>query len=297
MAREKKIEIAAVNLTIQPHSTQKYIELFRDAFKLGSEVQIYGDEHGILTSMVKQNSSDEISPLEGDIFKFTKINKDQKWFNISTNEFASDDELTKVNIPDHLKPNSSRFSFIFYPKEHLFFYESYYDGNSLGPSNLHRFLERLFVQDVILEKYGKVELTIVPEINKLEDALKMKVKEKMELMIKRPNPDDQAQAEKDVLERLENWHVSEYEETYKAVSGQSIEVDDELRMKSKIAAKNGTVKIKGKDEAGHPAEYSTVRHPWRKKAYYDPDITRPFQVLASISNQMKNVVQTWFKQP
>ena len=172
----------------------------------------------------------------GDIFKFTKINKDDNWFNITTNEFASEDELEKVNIPEHLKPNSSRFSFIFYPKEHLFFYESFYDGNNLGPSNIIKFLERLFSQKTILDKYGHVDLTIVPEADKLSEALKMKVKERLDLIVKRPNPDDQADAERKVLERMKKRNVAHYEESFRSVAGQSIIIDEELRIMSKISS-------------------------------------------------------------
>ncbi|WP_339776978.1 DUF4747 family protein [uncultured Methylophaga sp.] len=294
MAREKKIEIAAVNITIQPHSPQKYIELMNDVYRSISETQIYGDNYAILSTMTRLDSKNKTSPLIGDIFKFTKINKDDNWFNITTNEFASEDELEKVNIPEHLKPNSSRFSFIFYPKEHLFFYESFYDGNNLGPSNIIKFLERLFSQKTILDKYGHVDLTIVPEADKLSEALKMKVKERLDLIVKRPNPDDQADAERKVLERMKKRNVAHYEESFRSVAGQSIIIDEELRIMSKIAAKNGVVKIKGKNAQGKPEEFSTLQHPWKVKEYYDPDVTQPFELLRSISSQMKQSIQGWF---
>jgi hypothetical protein len=293
VAREKKVEIMAVNITIQPHTTKKYLELFKDAFALRSEAQVQGEQYALLSHMNKVDRSDSLSPLTGDIFRFTNIDTKKKWFNSTTNQYASDKELGSVTIPENLKPNSSRFSYIFFPEEHILFYESYYDGNTLGATNAARFFENLFSNKKIIKKFGQVDITIIPESNKLSEALKMGVKEQIELSVKRPNPDDNADAEREVLERMKSRNVGLYEEKYKAVAGESIELDKELEIMAKVAAKNGAVKIKGKDDDGKPVEYSTLKHPWKGKRYYDPSVTMPISILQSVASDMKEKMKTW----
>ena len=264
MAKEKKLVVGAVNITIQPHTPEKYIELFKDVYKLKSSVQISGDQYGLIANLMKlEKDQKEPGAITGDIFKYTNINKSAQWFNTETNDFASDDDVGGINIPDNLKPNSSRFSYIFFPKEHLLFYEGYYDGNSFGPTNAERFIDRILNQDSIIEKYGKIDVTHVPAVDKLSDALKMKVKERIEMVVKRPNPDNHAEAEQRVMRRMRAQKVEVYEQKYKAVPNESIEIDEDIETMAHIAAKNGSFFIKGKDLNFKPIEFSTIKHPFK----------------------------------
>ncbi|HFW2858075.1 TPA: DUF4747 family protein, partial [Salmonella enterica subsp. enterica serovar Virchow] len=43
MARAKKLTYGAVNITMHPHSPEKYVELFRMARKNASNVNLRGD--------------------------------------------------------------------------------------------------------------------------------------------------------------------------------------------------------------------------------------------------------------
>ncbi|WP_356948007.1 MULTISPECIES: DUF4747 family protein [Alteromonadales] len=81
------------------------------------------------------------------MFRYTNIGQNAQRFNISTNDFASEDEIVEASSPKNLKSNSARFSYIFFPKQYLFFYEGYYNGNSFGPRNKGRLcsLQRVFI--------------------------------------------------------------------------------------------------------------------------------------------------------
>lgn len=296
MARDKKLIIGAINITIQPHTPEKYLSLFKDVFKLQFKVPIAGDQYGMLTRLFKlERDQEEPGPITGDIFKFTNIDKNARWVNLETNDFATDDDKVGVTIPDNLKPNSSRFSYIFFPKQHLFFYEGYYDGNSLGASTAEKFVERLFSHELIVKKYGKVEVTHIPDIDNLSDALKIPVKERIEMVIKIPNPDGLANAEKRVLKRMMARNVGKFEEKHIAIKGQSIEMDKELETTAHIAAKNGSLLIKGKDQQSKSIEYSTVKHPFRLPSYYDPDVESAFELFARVANSMKNSITKHFR--
>tara|TARA_Y100000310_G_scaffold269994_1_gene283563 strand:- start:1135 stop:2028 length:894 start_codon:yes stop_codon:yes gene_type:complete len=296
MAREKKLIVGAINVTMKNHTPERYLELFRDAFKLKTPVNISGDQYGLLANLAKlEKAQKEPGPITGDIFKYTNINNNAQWFNTSTNDFASDDEVGKINIPENLKPNSARFSYLFFPKQHLFFYEGYYDGNSFGPTNAERFVKRLLNTPDLLEKYGVINVTHVPDHDKVVDALKLKHKERIDLMVKRPNPDNHARAERKVMQRMGAMNVESFSQTYKAVQDGSIDVDDDLETMAHISAKNGYFKIKGKDDANKPVAYSTDNYPLQDKSYYDPDVELAFELFSRIANRLKNIISEQFR--
>ncbi|NVJ65986.1 MAG: DUF4747 family protein [Gammaproteobacteria bacterium] len=296
MAIEKKIVIGAINITMQPHSPKKYHALFRDAYKLKKPVKISGHQYGILSRWHKLNPLETgITPFTGDIFKYTDIDMDGNWFNVLTNGFASESDLEDMVIKEHLKPNSSRFSYIFYPKQHIIFYEGYYDSKTLGPSNAERFFHNLLNQEELNDKYGKVDVTHVPSVDKLQEALKLKQIEKLKFVVNRPNPDDHATAEAEVLERMSQRNVSEFRQEFKAEEGKNIEMDNDLTTMAHISARNGMTFIKGKDLELKTQEFSTKSHPWTLKEYYDSGVELPFTVLARIANSLKDNVVNWFK--
>ena len=53
MAREKKLIVGAINVTMKNHTPERYLELFRDAFKLKTPVNISGDQYGLLANLAK----------------------------------------------------------------------------------------------------------------------------------------------------------------------------------------------------------------------------------------------------
>lgn len=296
MAREKKLIVGAINVTVKNHTPERYLELFKDVYKLRKSAKISGDQYGLLANMFKLDKNQkEPGPITGDIFRYTDINRNAQWFNTSTNDFASEDEVGEVSIPDNLKPNSARFSYIFFPQQHLFFYEGYYDGNSFGPSNAERFVQHLLNIPEIVEKYGEVNVTHVPDHDKVSDALKLKHKEKIELLVKRPNPDNHAKAEKKVMQRMGAMNVESFSQTYKAVQGESIDLDKDLETMAHISAKNGSFKIKGKDETFKPVSYSTENYPLQDKNYYDPAVELAFDLFSRVAIRLKDLISEQFR--
>lgn len=295
MAREKKLVAGIINVTMHPHSPEDYLKLFRDVFRSRKKVHISGDQYAMLTQLHKlDRNQDEPGPITGDIFKFTSIDTSANWFNTETNDFASEDDVKSLSIPDNLKPNSARFSYIFYPKQHLFVYEGYYDGKSFGPRNAVKFINHLLNDDQLNQKYGKVDVTHAPEKNSLDAALKMPFKRQIHMLITTPNPDTFESTERKFKERMRDRNIATVEQSYTAVSGSSIEVDEEIREIAKIAANNGTVAVKGRNEHNKPASYKTSDYPYTEKHYYEPTQSS-FELFVRISAQMRDKVVEWFK--
>lgn len=296
MIKEKKIIVGVVNITTQPHSPKGYVKLFNLAHSLKTPIHVYGDQYALLAGCRPlMKGQESIGPIVGDIYKFTRIDPGADWFNIETFDIATEEDVDKVNIPEHLKPNTSRFSYVFYPKEHVLFYEGYYNGKKLTAGNAERFIRNLFDQSEIFEKFGKVDVTHIPEVNKLKEAFKMHSKERIHLVINRPNPDDHAEAEKSVLERMNARNVETYEQKHKVVPGKSILLDDELEVISVIASKNGSFYIKGKDKSARPVEYSTKAHPMVVVEYFQPEKTTAENAFISIVGKLRETMPEWLK--
>lgn len=295
MAREKKLVIGAINLTIQPHTPQMYVQLFKDAYHLKRPLNISGHQFGILAGIYKLNRNDKFPcPITGDVFKYTDISENASWFNTDTNDFASKEDVGGIVIPQNLKPNSSRFTYVFYPEQHLLFYEGYYEGRSFGPANAVRFFNKLLNQDELIEKFGKVDITHIPEVNNLEEAINIPTKDKISMVIYRPNPDDHAEAERRVLSRMQAQNVETFEQNYKAIQGQSINMDEELQTMARISARNGSFSLKGKNYQSRPVEYSTKKHPLVRTEYYNPETVSAGQFFQNISQILREEIRRWF---
>ncbi|MGR6034931.1 MAG: DUF4747 family protein [Candidatus Nitrosoglobus sp.] len=294
MARKKNIGFGAINIVIHPHSPEKYVQLFKDVKKLKNPVKIRGDRYGLITSFSPYNSS-KIGLFTGDISCFTDINTGGSWFNIKTNDKAESDDLSSISIPSHLKPNSAKFRYVLFPGEHIIFYESSDDRHVLGPTTATKLILNLFNQKKIVEKYGEVFVTHIPEVDNLHKALRMPHLEKLTLLIKRPNSDGLADAEKNFLSRMESTSVGKIEYQYTAINKESIKTDDELEQVARIASKNGEVRAKGRDKENKPLEYSTSSHPFTDNYSYDPMVEAPGEVFIHKVIEMKDTVLSWFR--
>jgi hypothetical protein len=253
-------------------------------------VAIWGSHHAILTRMHPlSRDQEEPGPITGDIFRYTDIDAEANWFNTATNKFATDDELENIRIPENLKPNSSRFSYIFFPETHLLFYEGYYDSNTLAPTRAEAFFQSVFADEDLVEKFGAVDVTHYPMVDRLEDALALPIKTRLEVHLSRPNPDSLQDAEGKYLRRMHAWSVASVEQQYSAVDGTSIEVDEELTTLTKVAAKNGAVSIKGRDQTGEIVEFSTKQHPWRHKEMYNSDSVLAFDLFAAVATRFNDL--------
>ncbi len=282
MPRKKKVSVGAINITMQPHKPESYVKLFQDAKRFRCLSRISKDKSGIIASAMYLNKDKgKTSPLTGDIYRFTDIDLKGSWFNFETNEHAKDNELDSVNIPENLKPNSSRFSYIFFPESHILFYESYYDGHSLGNKSALKLIEGVLNNEKLVEKYGVIDVTVIPSKEKLKEAMSIYDMNKLTMLVKRPNPDDHSSAEEEVLKRLASQNVKEYRHQLIAVSGESIKPDNETTILTLVASNNGYVTVNGKNEDGIPVEYKTTDHPWTDVDYYDPDIQTGFGAFSS----------------
>lgn len=296
MARDKKLEYGALNVTIHPHTPEKYLQLFNAARKIKSSVRLRGDQFGRIGVIHKlARDQEEPGPIVGEIVKFTNIDIEGEWYDIESKDVATDKDVAEINIPERLKPNLSRFSFIFFPDDHILIYEGYYDGKSLSANFAEKLFELALNHPDLTSGFGQVFVSHIPEVNAIDKMLELKGVTNLTLITKRPNPDDLKITEKRVHDRLKRLNAAQEERVIKACNGKELLLDKELKLEAKVAAKNGTVEIKRYNEAGKKEELSTKDHPMRKVDYYNPKSESPFEVLRDMAFNLKKEINAWIK--
>jgi hypothetical protein len=290
---EKKVVVGALNITLHPHDNDEYVKLFKKLFRLRKEIHIRGDQYAIITAL-SEKVEGKHRVLAGDIFKYTRLEKND-WFNQKTGTFATDEEIEKIEIPDNLQPNSARFSFVFYPKKHALFYEGYYKNKTFSPTMSTNFFKLALNLEELKSEFGQVNVTHVPEKEKVEEILSLKNKEQITYTVTRPNPDTLDQAQTKFLRNLDSQNITELNQEIKAVEGKEIELNEDSKTFARIAAKNGKVKIKARDATNKIITVSTENHPFQKIIYFDINKTETYYVFQNTVLSLINTISSWFK--
>lgn len=276
MNTTRKIEVSGLNIVTQPHSPDGYVELFKKMARERRYIKVRGNDCLMLSSARPLDSEDWTKGIVGEIIKFSEIEQDCNWVNVKAGKFLEDG--SEPNLPQDLKPNGAYFPYIFYPKirgyAHKLFYVSHsrnhkgkYDN--LSPNILKKMFDSLFLRIKTELEYESIEVTVLPDSDALETIFNIPSLHKLELVIKTPNPDDLADAESEIFQRMDMINASEIYQEYKSKKTDFIEPDENLKIQAKVAANNGYVKGYGKDFDGTKVEMSTKEIPLKRAVIFD----------------------------
>lgn len=217
--------------------------------------------------------------LTGEVFRFVRLDSTMPWFNIQTSDTASEDELSEVKIPAHLRPHLQRITFAFRPDNHLLWFVSEDRHDRMGPKAMVTFLQSLFDKTFLEKKASKVEVTAMSDTESLQTMLNLAKIDKLTIQLKRPNPDDFDELEASVLRRMESQNAQKHEIVLVAKAGKTITPDSETLALASVAANNGSVSVLGKDASGVRVEESTEKRPLQKTAVVNSDLETSMDVL------------------
>lgn len=295
MKLKKKLRYSALNIVTHPHSQQNYVKLFFALGKLEHPVKLRGDCYATISHVGYQDKTDKPnSPIIGEIVKYTNIDKDAEWYDIKSQDVATEEDLVHVkSLPDHLKPNMSKFSFIFYPDTHLLIFESLYDQKPLSPNYAHTLFDSLCERTEISAIFGDVTVTIVPQMHEIDAILSMSGLYYLRMITTRPNPDQLTKTEGKVKARLANINAYSEERIIKASRDNELRLDDVLKLEAKVAAKNGSVDLKRKNESGKTEPFNTKEHPLMEDNFYDPAVSSSYDELVRVGRELKERITNW----
>jgi hypothetical protein len=280
MSNVRTIKICALNIAMhKPHSPKRYIDLFNDAKKRKVLIRLGALHSAMLGSVQPAKGASSAEELTGEIYRFVNLDPTQPWFNLETKGIATDDEVGKIQIPEHLLPHLQRIEFVFRPDTHQLWFISQDRKDRLGVSAAVTFFQQLFDHVVEAGKFPKVEVTALPDADTLETMLSLSKLEKITIDLKRPNADDGNLEERRFLKKLEKQNAQRQIIELVAVSGLSIQPDAETRALASVASRNGNVSVVGRDEGGRRVEESTQEKPLVKVEYVDSDEETSMDVL------------------
>jgi len=276
--RSSAIHIGALNIVLQPHTPEKYIEMLQKLARYRLSALVHGDNAVLLGSCRYLDPSDPLAGVRGDIYKFLKLDSAAPWFNTENMDAATEDEVAEISIPDNLKPHFKRFQYIFFPKGHRFYFVSSKPHHSLSPGLVKRFFEKVFTNDEFAD-FGALSVTVQPDPSGLGELLNLKRISIMKMEIDRPNPDDLDDMEAEILKRLNRLNARTEKIEFMEASNEGLKPDEYLKALASVANDNGYVAVEGKDSDGLKKYLSTKDMPLHETARYNPNLTSEFDAL------------------
>lgn len=134
-------------------------------------------------------------------------------------------------------------------------------------------MRKLFSSTEIVEDFGEIDITVIPEKERIEEILRIKMLRKLTVEIERPNPDDLDGLEHEILEEMANENIGRKKVEIIAQKGSSISPSEATKNLSRVAANNGHVEGEGYDSNGKRVRESTVDHPLIRKTKFDSKTT------------------------
>ncbi len=269
MPRRVKCEVGGLNVRVHPHDNDQYRELFRMLFDLRSIIPIRGDRSGLITSLRRIGDHDDY--VDGVLTTFLEFDVEGPWFDTDTMEEASDNELQKVVIPDHLRPNARQFHFRFYFEKHELIFELYGQGDRLTHQSALAFFRGLFDEKSVANRFGDVKVTIIQSRGSIDTIFAIPRITDLEIYIEKPNSDlwggdfeDQAE------EHLDDKNARSMRVDYKSERGGGITRDEDLDALIRASIRNGKTIAKGYGANGHEV-VTTSKYPKVVQDKFDQD--------------------------
>jgi hypothetical protein len=286
MGITRTIEICALNVAMHnPHSPQRYVDLFRDSYEQKDLIQ-QGELHGLLLGALYGTTNWESHGIiSGEIYRFVKIDANEPWFNTRTAKQATTQDVEAISIPNHLLAHFQRIPFIFIPNSHEFWFVAKDRKNALGAHAAERYLQQLFDRTSQSKQYPIISVNTLPDAETLDKLLSMHHLQKLTIEVFRPNHDDGSSAEERLMKRMENMNVKSVSQQFIAATDDGIKPDSDLRESAEIAAKTKNVTGIGKNVDGVTEIISTAEKPLRQFLNLNEALETVFDVLKRVAKR------------
>ncbi|WP_457571279.1 DUF4747 family protein [Desulfovulcanus sp.] len=272
MARYRKISVGILNIKIHPHSDMLYVNLFNTILNSKRIAKIRGSYAGMMGYLRSIKQDEPEAGMYGLFYRFIDISQNDPWFDLKTTSPILDEEGKPIpQIPEHLKPNCKEIYFVFYPRVHrLVFHADYF-----SPNSAQKLLQNLCAQDIVISKFGEVDVIVETSQEAMERILRIPKLTKLQIFITRPNGDDITEQETEFMRRLENQNIRSSKCDYTSDKDKGIKPDEGTKTLMRMALSNGHIKAIGWD-GEKKIEESTTPHPLIIKDRYSTDT--PFLV-------------------
>lgn len=269
MARQQKVTIGELNIRLHPHVDGTYDEFIDALYRLKMSVKLRGTRYGIISMLDRRGrSADEYI---GIITTFTKIPSGGVWFDTGSLQKASEEQVSEINIPQGLSPDSAAFYFRFNPQKHRLIVQSFGAGEPFSIGHALRLFSTLADRAKIVNRFGRATITIVQKKSAIDDLFGISVIRKVTIVIEKPNADVFAD---DFEESVEDYLIETNSRRLTLVQdadrGESVKPSVSLKKIAMTALANGHVIVEGRNNDA-PIKLSSDKFPISETAFFDPD--------------------------
>ena len=289
MARMRVLKVGVLNIKTQPHSPEKYTNLFMKTHSISIPGKIRGSDWGMIGTLreTKKSRNNEYKIVFGTIYRFLNIDPRGDWLDLKKRKPINAEEEGSVPlVPDYLKPNLKQIFYMFYPEHHRLFFER----KAITPKGMRSLLLGLFAVDEVYQEFGKVDIEIESTKEAIKKILSIPRITKLAIDFSFPNPDDLSEATQKVLKRFKKQNIRRHKQVSTTTHDDGIQPDDETKSLMDVARSNGKVTATGYD-GDMKIIRSTVDHPYVSQAEYDPESETLFDAMLLASTGMLNSIR------
>ncbi|MGS0624354.1 DUF4747 family protein [Ralstonia sp. VS2407] len=266
--------MSGINIRVHKagHDVKNYVELWR-AFWNQRQSITHANTALMIGDIRFENEDDPESPIYGYLYRFLDIGKDEPWFDIERHKQADPRDVNQIIIPEKLKASLKEIPYFFDVKKHKLYFIRKEMETGVSPWMVLKLIQRLGAAQIVIDRFGRVDATILTDQSKLEELYEWQVIKTIEVSIERPNPTDYDD-EQEVFRRMKARGVSEEKFGFKkAPDADTIVPDEQMKAIVTVGADNGAVQAKGIEASGKPVEISSKDIPRLERTQYDQNTT------------------------
>jgi len=152
---------------------------------------------------------------------------------------------------------------------------------------MRTFLERLFENDRIREKFSNIKITVIPDARTVREILAWTGIRTLVIRVTKPNPGDYSEEDFEEIERrLEEQNADRLEERLHAEEGKALKPSEATQILAKVAEDNGYVEAEGQ---GRKLSTRSSK-PLVEKTTYDSDVeTHTDSLLRAVGHVIADI--------
>lgn len=241
MAREIAFDISVLNITLQPHSPEKYVELFEDVFtrKPAISKKYLGKDYISLkiTERMRTDRGD-VDAIFGYIQKYTVIDSSKPWYDRKNDSRVKEGEEPNYDLIS-FSPFYTSYEFIFLPNGHRMFVVTKIKNEMISIARIANAVERIFQEDWIVNKYNNVIVNVETDESSIDKMLSMSKLEKLFIKVALDNDDDNSSLKEQVIQSMRKQKIHTASRLLVGEKNQSILPDEETRALMELSLSNG----------------------------------------------------------
>lgn len=292
MSRAIAFDVSVLNITLQPHSPERYVELFEAAFSRRPAIsrKYRGKEYmSVKIDWMERFSREEVRAIFGQIQKYTVIDSNS-WYDKMTDSKAKDGDEPEYDM-QRFSPYYKSFDFVFLPEGHRMYIITKLKQDTLSIAFVAKAMEAILNAGTLSDEFNKVVVNVEYDEASIEKLLSMKKLQKIFIKISLTNDDDVSDIKQKLLDKLKEQNVRTWEQNLIGEKNETIQPDAATTALMELSLSNGYSSVKG-ERYGKKVVEKTSSYPHIIPEKYYPNEETLFEKLFFIARNTIDYFRT-----